>query len=408
VTLLWLQDFAVVGAELVALGWARDVLTKREEVLHEAASVLALVTALLMVTPWSWFTIGFDVHLEAFAALFALLAAREVWAGRYRRLILWVPLTLASCAATGALLVIAVGLAAFLGRNRSRAVSVGLVTAGLGWLMLAEALGGMRFGGLSLSSMYGYLSANVGGHFGLGQLLEGIVTNPLRAVQMFGSHAGYVAGYIASGGVIGLWSRWGLLPAVFVLVPSALNADPNYIHFAGAFQSWPAVLFLTVATAMVLQRLAANALFSRRVIVTFGGCTIVLALVLAALFVGQIPGYLRRVTPAATRELTLAQRRIPSGAEVIASQGVMGRFSVDRVAEPFWAGGQPERYSVSEPYVVFLLAPVQGTAEGYPEETRKAVHYVRTDLRARVLVQGSGIWVFAWKPKAGTKSVLLP
>ena len=369
VTLLWLQDLAVVGAELVALAWAREVLTKSEKVLHEAAWVLGLVAALLIAMPWSWFTIGFDVHWEPFAALFALLAARDIWAGHYRRLVVWVPLTLASCAATGALLVIAVGLAASFGRNRSRVVSLGLVTAGFAWLVLAEALGGMRFGGLSLSSMYGYLSGHVGDRFLFAHVLEGIVTNPLRAIHMFGLHTGYVVGYVAAGGVIGLWSRWGLLPALFVLVPSAaLNANPDYIHFSAAYQSWPAVLFLTVGTALVLQRLGKNAVFPRRVIFGFGGCTVLLAIAVATLFVAQIPGYLKRVSPAAARELTLAQKQIPPNAEVVASQGVMGRFSVDCVAQPYWAGGHPERYFVTEPFVVFLLARFQGTVGRYPIE----------------------------------------
>ncbi len=61
---------------------------------------------------------------------------------------------------------------------------------------------------------------------------------------MFGSNVGYMAGYLASAGVIGLWSCWGSLVAAVVLIPSATNADPNFIHFGQAFQSWPAVLFL--------------------------------------------------------------------------------------------------------------------------------------------------------------------
>ena len=74
--------------------------------------------------------------------------------------------------------VIAVGLAASLGRNRSRVVSLGLVTAGFAWLVLAEALGANELWRASrLSSMYGYLSGNVGDHFAvLHRVLEGIVT----------------------------------------------------------------------------------------------------------------------------------------------------------------------------------------------------------------------------------------
>ena len=105
VTLLWLQVSAVVGASSVALVWARDIIRSRRGNELEASWLLALVTLLLVLTPWSWYTIGFDFHFEAFTALFGLLAARSLWAGRYRGLLLWPPLTLLSCAAAGALLV---------------------------------------------------------------------------------------------------------------------------------------------------------------------------------------------------------------------------------------------------------------------------------------------------------------
>jgi hypothetical protein len=407
VTLLWLQDLAVVAGELVALVWVRDALKRTGQIAREAVWILGFVTLLILITPWSWFTIGFDFHLEPFATVFALLAARDIWAGRNRWLIVWVPLTLASCAAAGALLIIAVGLAALLGRGRPRAAVV-MVMAGVGWLVLTESLGGMRFGGLSLSSMYGYLSGNASGHMSLVQLLEGLVIHPTRASDMFGSHLGYVLGYIISGGVIGLWSRWGLLPAVFVLIPSALNANTDYIHFAQAFQSWPAVLFLVVGSAFVLERLATKAVFPRRVMCVFGGCTVALAVGVTAFAAGQIPEYLKRVSPAAASELAKVKRAIPVEAEVISSQGVMGRFGADRAAYAYWADDRPERYSIAKPSVVFLMAPTQGTAEGNPADTRQAIHYIASNLRAKVLVQGSGIWAFDWTPKAGTSSVVLP
>ena len=88
---------------------------------------------------------------------------------------------------------------------------------------------------------------------------------------MFNTNVGYVAGYIASAGVIGLWSRWGVWVGAIVLL-RADNADPDFIHFAQAFQSWPAVVFLVVACVLTLQRLAGKAVHSHRVIYVFGGC----------------------------------------------------------------------------------------------------------------------------------------
>ena len=93
---------------------------------------------------------------------------------------------------------------------------------------------------------------------------------------------------------------------------------------------------------------------------------------------------------------------------MIASQGVVGRFGAGHIAHSYWAQGGPEEFPVTAHPVVFIFAPVQGTAEGHPRETRNAIRYVRDDLHAAVTERGSGIWVFTWAPKPGTHSVVLP
>jgi len=407
-TLLYLQDIALLAGELVVIVWAKEIITKNSRPHYNGAWLLGLVTGLLLITPFSWFTIGFDFHFEPFAVVFALLAARDLWAGRHRWLIVWVPLTLASCAAAGSLLVVAVGLAALLSRDRSRPIALAVVLAGIGWLVMASALGAMLFGGLQLSTMYGYLSGHATGHLALASALSGFVANPLAALRMLDSNSAYVAGYIGSAGIIGLLSRWALFPAALILLPSAFNANVNFVHFAQSFQSWPAVVFLVVGFALAWDRLAQVGAFSRRAVPTLGTCAVALAAVFGAFYIGHIPSYVERVSAGAAHQLAEAQRQVPPGGEVVASQGVVGRFSADRVAFDYWAYGRPETYPVSGERVVFVLAPLQGTDEGLAEETRSAISYVREDLRATLLEQGSGIWVFAWAPKVGTGSVTLP
>ncbi|HYA45440.1 MAG TPA: DUF2079 domain-containing protein, partial [Acidimicrobiales bacterium] len=372
VTLLWLQDIAVVGTEIVALAWVRDALRKDRNGTSNGAVVLGMAALLSIITPWSWFTIGFDFHFVPFATLFALLAARNLWAGPGRLLMVWVPLALICCATAGALIIIGIGVAALAGRQHGRACGFAVVLAGLAWLGLGSGISATRFAGIDLGSMYGYLAGGVNRHLTLLGALEGFVTHPNRAADMFRSHAVYVAGWVASGGAIGLASRWGVFPAVFVLLPNALNADPNFIHFAAAFQNWPAVVFLVVGSALTLDRIVSKAASPRRVIAAFGCCTLATAAVIPWFFLRSIPPYLERVNSGAAEKLATAQQRIPRGAEVVASQGVVGRFSTGRAAYPYWAVGVPERYPVSSSKVVFILAPVQGTAEGYPRETYRA------------------------------------
>jgi len=137
---------------------------------------------------------------------------------------------------------------------------------------------------------------------------------------MFRSHAGYVAGYVASGGVIGLTSRWGVLPAAVVLLPSALNASPLFIIFNLAFQSWAAVLFLVAGSALALQRVSEQGL-PRSFIAAFGGLTLAVSLTVGVLYVRVIPFFADRVRASAGTKLGAFEKRVPLGAEVIVSYG---------------------------------------------------------------------------------------
>jgi hypothetical protein len=168
------------------------------------------------------------------------------------------------------------------------------------------------------------------------------------------------------------------------------------------------VLFLVVGSAFALEKLAGTGTPSWQALVV-ALCTVAAAGV-TALHFSYVPTYLQRVSPAAATKLAYVEKSIPTGSEVVASQGIMGRFSIARPAYPYWALGAPERYPVSgrHPEVVFLLAPVQGTDEGYVGETRQAIHYVETRLHARVLEEGDGIWSFVWAPPPGVTSVVLP
>jgi uncharacterized membrane protein len=408
VTLLWLQDLAVAGGEVVVLTWARDSLKVVRLSGVVGARIVGIIALLLLLTPWSWFTIGFDFHFEAPMALFGLLSARALYFARYRLLLVWVVLTLSCCAVPGALLTMAIGVAGIISRTGSRKAAFLTSSAGALWLLLAAGLGATTFGGLQMSSMYGYLAGHAVSHIGVTTVLEDLALHPLRALSMFGSRSGYVVGYLASGGAIGLASRWGLVPAVAVLVPSALNANVGFIHFAGAFQSWPAVLFLLVASGIVLGKLAARSSNPGRDVTAFGILLVAMASAITIIFAGYIPLYVERVSAGAAAALAKVEARLPAGAEVIASQGVIGRFGIGHTAYPYWAEGVPERYAVSRPTVVFIFSPRQGTAEGYPNEALEACRYARGALDATVIDRGSGIWVFIWEPKAGTRSVTLP
>jgi Predicted membrane protein (DUF2079) len=408
VLLLWLQDFAVVGAELVVIAWAKDAMTKRSQSELRAAFLLALVTLLVLITPWSWFTAAYDFHLEPFATLFALLAARDLWNRRHGRLVLWVPLTLISCAAAGSLYVVAIGLAALATTRGPRAIPAIVVAAGCVWLLFASAIGGMELGGNhALAASYGYLAGGTGGHASYSSILAGLVVHPVRALDVLRSHASYVAGYVASGGIIGLASRWGVVPAAVVLLPSALNATSLFINFDAAFQSWAAVLFLIAGSAVALQAMIERHSMSP-MIAAVAALTLAVAIAVSIPKLGQIAFFADRVAPAAVTKLAALNNEVPKGADVVVSQGVIGRFAAGRVAYYYFPLGTPERYVVSRNPIWFLIGPVGGPGEGAPNEMMQAITYLQRNLHATLVTKGAGIWAFRWSPPGTVTSVVLP
>ena len=176
-----------------------------------------------------------------------------------------------------------------------------------------------------------------------------------------------MVGYVASAGIIGLLCPLGAVAGRSDSPPERVNVDPNFIHFAGAFQNWPAVLFLVVGAVMVLQQLGAVEGSSFPAVPVFGVCALALAATISVLFVGPIPTYIERVSGTAARELAERsktspeeQRSLPPRASSAASQ---------LTTPPILTGpDEPERFPVTTRRVVFVLVPVQGTAEGDPQK----------------------------------------
>ena len=93
VGLLWMQDAGVVGAELVAFLWACELAQKYRPG-RDAAWLAAAGLVLLVINPWSWWSVSFDFHVECLAVLFIALLAWDLANGR-RRAWLWLPLLVA-------------------------------------------------------------------------------------------------------------------------------------------------------------------------------------------------------------------------------------------------------------------------------------------------------------------------
>ncbi len=92
--------------------------------------------------------------------------------------------------------------------------------------------------------------------------------------------------------------------------------------------------------------------------------------------------------------------------EVVASQGVVGRFGGRYYVYPYYSS--PQRFPVKATTTVFVLAPYEGRELVNPLITVEAVNYLVHTLKAQLLVSKNGIYVVEWRPPPGTLSVALP
>jgi hypothetical protein len=166
-----------------------------------------------------------------------------------------------------------------------------------------------------------------------------------------------------------------------------------------------------VGSVMVIMRLGAVHGLARRAAVaatTAGAVTFVVVLASAL----PTTGNWIAVDSAAAAQLGMSQSRIPAGAEVIASQGIVGRFSGRDDVYPFPYQYHPPgtsltTFPVKRPVVVFVLTPAQGTSEAPRADGTAAVRFVEHRLGARVIDARAGVYVLAWTPPPGTTSVTL-
>jgi hypothetical protein len=406
--LLIVQDVALAGAGLVALRWGLELLETHWPPRTRGQTAVGIgLLVVLLVNPWTYWTASFDFHFQPIACLAVLAAGRDLWAGR-RRGWCWVAVALL-CGDVAATYVLALGIAAVLAGRRTWRSGAGLIGASLIWLAIVSALGAGK--GSTLEASYGYLAGGTAvgsGLSGITAIARGVILHPRLPFHVLRVRDGAIYKYVASAGTIGLFSTIGAPMAVVVLAANGLNASPNFSAAPAAFQSLAVSLFAALGAVAVVTWLA------RR-----GGVATWLAAVVALAALAQSVVVTIDWTPKASRAflkvpapvastLGFVEHRIPPAAEVVVSQGVVGRFGGHRWVYPFidsFVDGQT--VPVNAPTVAFVFTDT-GLEAASAAQTAAAVGMVRARLHARTLVQANGVDAFVWNPPAGVASVSFP
>jgi len=403
IVLLWIQDAAIVGAEAVALFWVCDVV-RRPTWNRRFPPWLAVGTALvlLVANPWVYWAVAFDFHMEPLAALFIVLAARDVERRRFNRAAVWVVLTLL-CGDLAAALVAGLGLGAMVAGRPWRRAGLVLIVVGVAWVGMLSVLG-MKGG--DLSAAYGYLAVQgtaVPSHVSLPSIVTGVLLHPVRVVHVLWVKRHNIVSNLAPSGLLGIFSPWGFgVTAVLVL---ANNLSAGLIFSTSSFQYLPMYALMVVGTVMVLGRFARWGGRGAAVAVTLAVLLAADTLGWAAVWVPRTAGHWILTSPGAAAVLARIDHQIPAGAEVIVSQGVAGRFSSRRW---IYTVRGPRSVPVRASTVWVIVAPLQGAEPASVQEEDALVAEIAGTLGAQLVVNDAGIWAFRWVPQPGVRTLTVP
>ncbi len=403
-TLLVIQDLALAGIGLAALRFGLELVERqwpRRLGPRTPAGLWLLVV--LLASPWFYWAASFDWHFQPIAVLLVLLCARDIWSGRRRAW--WWAAAVLLCGDVAASYLIGLGIAAVLSGRPTRKRGLVLIGIGAVWVVFVAAIGSGKGSNLALS--YGYL-ANVSNATGLGAMftvLWGIAHHPSTVVHVLRSRRDEVWKFVASSGTVGLFSALGIGMTLVVLIPNALNQQPVFIGATASFQNLAVVVFLIVGGVTVATWLLRWGRAGLIAVWVVGVLSLVQVGVVADQWIHQIPRTFLKVNAQTAAELGRVQARIPEGAEVIASQGVIGRFGDRQWLYPYldvFADGQTLPINTSE--VAFVFVPNEGLETATPAQTESAIARMHA-LGARRVVSTRNVTAYLWHPPKGTKTV---
>ena len=427
---MWLQDAAMVAAEVVAFLWIRHVVMG---LVHRPAGgdgadgtdalpapwwpalLLALGCFVLVANPWTYWALSWDIHLEPFAAPFVLAAAFDFSRGRNRRAWLWVVLTMLWGDVT-ATWVVGLGLSALVAavatepeRRRLVRTAGKLIGAGLGWLVFATIVGGDKGSFIVASS--GYVPGAAGTHASLvvrwSRLLTGTLGHPAQALRTLASHWINVSGVVGPAGWVGILTAWTFGVPLVIIIENNVSGFGSGVFSNPGYQSAPVFGFsavgLVIIVAWAVRRWHVRARWAQVIAAVLAlNC-----LVWAAVWIPQDKSDWLRISSTQAGVLSRALDRIPPQDEVVASQGIVGRFA-DRADVYDLAGGATSSVPVTGSTVWFVVAPNVGIETQPVNGAQGAVATLESFLKADLVSQGGGIWVFRWHRPTSVHTLVFP
>ena len=331
-SLLFLQDLAIFGTDLVVLMFAFRLLQRTENHYLTGGIVLGSVFALgTLLSPWALEATTFDFHSEVIGGFFVTASLYCLW----RKHLVFATAFVVLAIATGS--VTALFLAgAMLGFVLSKHVETSFPIRALGLTFALLALGEIAL--LALSNFenndylagFSYLTPGISHIPTFSQALLGAVTHPIGVTFRIIEKLGVFYRYAVSGGLFWLFDPIGLGTLLLGFGPSLINGDSTFINPIAAFQIETGIVLFSVASLLVLAKIIASPKSTRAIragLIMVSMVAMAFGVLELRFYNNQILATWGSVNSTQAQALALALSRIPKNNEVIVSQGVVGRFA---------------------------------------------------------------------------------
>nr|MDA8117261.1 DUF2079 domain-containing protein [Actinomycetota bacterium] len=321
--LLILAALAVASAQVLTACWMTDVVLPKVRGRWGVLGLVAAVEVLVFANPWYGWGVFFDFHVETLTLPFFVGTGYAVYRER-NVLAIVLAIVVAMSGDVQSTYLIGLALALAITIPGARRVSVAIACVGLAFFLVAQ-LGHFNLGS-DVIARYAYLGT---GHpTSLVGVAISVALHPSTLVHTLMSRAG-AAGKFLLPGLPGLVSPLGFFVGLWILLPDYLATKQGvFLPSYAAFQTVNMQPYLAVGAAMLIARV--QDMTNRMRLQILSG---ILGVVV---FAGGVAGLVQlkrsfafnaTVNPSTAAQLAKVLHAIPANAEVIAAQGIGGRFA---------------------------------------------------------------------------------
>ncbi len=356
-----------------------------------STAVIAISAGIILLEPWTYQAALSDFHAQNIAAPALVLLIGSIM---LKRTWPWIFGSAAAYLLSGSeagTVVAAAGFGFLLLREHRRngALLASLGSLWIGLILLLHADLGTPF-----DQVYGYLAGSA--HPTLPGILSGVIHTPMLPLRQLASHGITIAALIIMAGSIGIFYPPAGAVACCEILLAGLQQHTNLLDFAtGSFQMWPVVALLICGIPPVIVRLSrwknGRSPQLQKILVSAAAALGICTVLGNGYYSMTIPARWNTVPNAAVRALQQDIPFIPTSAEVIASNGIIGVLSARSYV--YALTSLHEVVPICSSKIFIVIAPSTGAEMLPPSSARELAASLHPTAFPTASVSGSALTV---------------